>query len=206
MKLKTAFWLVLAVVLGTAGSRVSKRLFSSTLASSHDERPPETVVVLVAREPLSAGTMLRDPDGQFEERTLTAKEAPAQAVQRLYLLRGRRLAKPIDAHAIITADCLVDEEEASLELARKEGRRAIAIAVRSPNAHFFPPQSRVDVIWTAPGAAAETRVVAQDLPLVGLEIRDGTTIATVAAKQDEAERLARAAVQGTLRLVARKSR
>jgi Flp pilus assembly protein CpaB len=206
MKMKTVVLLVVAVVLGTAASRVSKRLLSSTVEQSPEQMPREAVVVFAAKERLAAGTVLSEPDRLLEERPATANDAPAQAVHRIHLLRGRRLARPINAKAIITADDLVDEEGASLELAKREGRQAVAIPVQRPGAHLFLPQSRVDVIWTSSNAPADLRVVARDLPLLGLQTRDGKTIATVAAKQDDAEKLGQAATRGTLRLVSRQVR
>ena len=206
MKMKTVVLLVVAVALGTAASRVSKRLLSSTVEQPSQQTQREDVVVLAAKEPLAAGTVLREPDRLFEERSATANEAPAQAVHRIHLLRGRRLAKPIDAKAIVTADYLVDEEGAGLELAKREGRQAVAISVQPPGAHLFLPHSRVDVIWTSSSAPADSRVVARDLPLLGLQSRDGKIIATVAAKQDDAEKLGQAATLGTLRLVSRLTR
>jgi len=203
MKMKTVALLVVAVALGTAASRVCKRLLSSTIEQPSEQAQREAVVVLAAKESLAAGTVLREPDRLFEERSATENEALAQAVHSIHLLRGRRLAKPINAKAIITADYLVDEEGASQELAKREGRQAVAIPVQPPGAHLFLPQSRVDVIWTSSRAPADSRVVARDLPLLGLQSRDGRSIATVAAKQDDAEKLGQAATLGTLRLVSR---
>src|SRR5262249_6439115 len=143
MKMKTVALLVVAVVLGTVGSRFCKRLFSNT-TGAHQEQ--ENVVVLAAMQPLAAGAVLQEPDRLFEERRLAKNEAPAQAIHKLYQLRGRRLAKAIDAQAIITVDTLVDEEGATLELVKREGRQAIAIVVQPPSGQLFVPQTRVDVI------------------------------------------------------------
>lgn len=208
MKMKTVLLLVVAVVCGTAASRMSKRLFSSS-PEPREEPVAEKLVVLAAKEPLTAGTVLREPDRLFEERTLTRGEEPAQALSRLHQLRGRRLAKAIAARAVVTADHLVDEEGESLELLKKEGRQAFAVAVQSLGGTLFLPQARVDVIWTptATGATTDSRLVAQDLPLLGVRTKDGgTTVATVAAKREDAEKLTQAAGQGTLRLVTRQGR
>ncbi|HMF14493.1 MAG TPA: hypothetical protein VKE94_19390 [Gemmataceae bacterium] len=205
MKMKTVVLLVLAVILGTAASRYSKRLLSGT-AEQHPDSSPEPVVVLTAKEPLAAGTVLREPDRLFDERTAIANEATARAVHRLHLLRGRRLVKPIDAHAVVTTDYLIDEEGAGLDVVKREGRQAIAIAVQPLGGQLFLPQSRVDVIWTASSAATESRIVARDLPLLGLQTRDGRTIATVSAKPADTEKQGQAATQGTLQLVRTQSR
>src|SRR5262249_28718944 len=67
------------------------------------------------------------------------------------------------------------------------------------------PQSRIDFIWTTQaGGVTESRVIAQDLPLLGVQSKEGgAAIVTVAAKSDDAEKLAQAAAQGTLKLVVR---
>src|SRR5437660_11830341 len=94
-KFKTILWLALAVALATAGSRLTKR----SLAGPTEGRDPvaEPVAVLVAKQSLAAGTVLREPDRLFEERTIAAGEAPPTALRQLHQLRGRRLLKALDA-------------------------------------------------------------------------------------------------------------
>ena len=202
MKARTIALLVVAVVIGTAGSRMSKRLFSGP---PEPEPTVENVGVLLAKQPIAAGTTLREPEKLFEERTLPKNQAPAKTVGRLYQLRGRKLARAIETNAIVTADALVDEEAESLELLKKEGRQAIAVQVQSLGNYFFLPQSRIDFIWTTTaGGITDSRVIAQDLPLVGVQRKEGgAAIVTVAAKRDDAEKLSQAATQGTLKLVLR---
>jgi Flp pilus assembly protein CpaB len=200
VKIKTIFILAVAVACGTAGSRLTKRLFSKPV-EAHDASS-DRIVVFAAKQALTPGTVLREPDRLFEERILGSGEVPSRAVRRLHQLRGRRLIKALDANTIVTADCLAEEEEEGPERLKREGRRAVAVPVQAIGPALFLPQSRVDIVWTVSGPAAESRIVAQDLPLLGVQPdRDGKTIATVAAKREDAEKLAQAATQGTLRLV-----
>jgi len=204
VKLKTVLLLAVAVACGTAGSRLTKRLFSSPTETT--DAGTERIVVFAAKEALTQGTVLREPDRLFEERTLWSNEEPPRAVRRLHQLRGRRLIKALEAQAIVTADCLAEEEDEGPERLKREGRQAVAVPVKALGSVLFLPQARVDIVWTGSGPmASETRTVAQDLPLLGVQPeRDGKTIATVAAKREDAEKLAQAATQGTLRLVLRK--
>jgi Flp pilus assembly protein CpaB len=201
MKLKSVLLLVLAVILGTAAGRLCQRLLSGTPAPQE-----ELVVVLVAKQPLAADTVLRDPDRLFEERTLNKSEAPSQVVSRLPQLRGRRLAKALEAQALVTTDCLADEEGPGADQLKREGRQAVVVQVKSLGGTLFWPESRVDVIWTANAGRSESRVIARDLPLLGLQAgRNGKIIATVAAKREDTNKLTQAARQGTLRLIRRQS-
>jgi Flp pilus assembly protein CpaB len=203
MKFKTIIWLALAVALGTAGSRVTKRLFSSPM----DGRDPATapVTVFVAKQPLAAGTVVDQPDRFFEERTIAAVETPATALRQLHLLRGRRLVRALDAQSIATADALAEQE--SPDLLKKEGRQAVALPVQSLGSELILPHARADLIWTPTfTTSAEPRVLAEDLPLLAVEHRGATAIATVAARTEDAGRLNQAAAQGVLRLVLRSSR
>jgi Flp pilus assembly protein CpaB len=201
MKIRTVLLLVLAVVCGTAGSRISKRLFSSM-----PEPELEMVVVLAAKQPLAAGTVLQEPDRLFMERTLPKSEMPAQALNRMQQLRGRKLARALATQALITADCLTEEESQEWNQLKQEGRQAIDIPVQSLGSAIFWPQARVDLIWVASAGRPESHVVAQDLPLLGVHtVRDGRVIATVGPKREEVEKLTQATTQGTLRLAARRS-
>jgi Flp pilus assembly protein CpaB len=204
MKFRTVLLLVLAVILGTAASRLTKRLLSSP--PNQDLEPAvEFTTVFIAKKPLTAGTVLREPDRLLEERTVAKNDAPAGSISRLYQLRSRRLTRAIDSNAIITADCLVDDENENLELLKKEGRQTVAVAVQSLGGYQFLPQSRVDFIWTSQaGAVPESRIIAQDLPLLGVQTKATGAIVTVAAKRDDAEKLSQAATQGSLKLVLRK--
>ena len=201
MKARTVVLLVAAVVIGTAGSRMSKRLFSGPPAP---EPIVENVSVLIAKQPLPAETVLREPERMFEERALPKNEAPANAVVRLYQLRGRRLARAIEANTIITVDALVNEFVERTESLKKEGRQAVAVSVQSLGNYVLLPQSRIDLIWTRKaGGIAESRVIAQDLPLLGVQSKAGGAIVTVAAKRDDVEKLSQATTQGSLKLVLR---
>jgi Flp pilus assembly protein CpaB len=198
MKLKTAILLIVAVACGTAGSRMSKRLFSKPTAE-------ERVAVLAARNYLPAGTVVRDSETLFEETTVPLGLEPEDAVKRLGQLKGRRLSKPLNAQAIVTTGILEEEEPEGVAALKKEGRQAVAIPIGDSGGYYFLPESRVDVICTVikDGQAPEARIVAQKLLILGLDGAADKQTVTLAATAEEADKLRQAAAQGALRLVLR---
>lgn len=199
MKIKTVLLLVVAVALGTAASQLTKRLRSAPPAE--DDR----TTVLVARHDLPFGTVIREPDKLFEEKAVPKDQAPEGAVQRLADLQSRRLVKPLKAQAAATADLLAPEEPEPLAALAFEGRRAVVVPAEVTNQTFLP-NTRVDVICVVQAGAAPTdsRVIAQDLPLLGLRAgQSGQQLATLGATADEAQQLREAEALGTLRLVVR---
>lgn len=206
MRIQTVIYLVIAVVLGTAGSRLAKRLFSS---------PPEPapiveehVTVWAAKQPVSAGTVFREPERWFEERSILKSQEPENAVKRLYLLRGRRLARALDNQAIVTTAHLVEEEQEGAALLKHEGRQPLDIAVALPAESLLPPDARVDVLSgrRADPASAEAPVIVRNLPLLGVRSVDQQTVlATLAVTAAEAQQLRQAAKNG-LRLVLSRKR
>jgi hypothetical protein len=201
MRIQTVVLLVVAVVLGTAGSRVTKRLlFSQSGTGSAVE---ERVTVFAAKQPISAGTVLREPDRWFEERTVLKAEEPEKAVNRLYHLRGRRLVGALDAQAIITTDQLADEEQEGAALLKKEGRQPVDFIVASLGDALFPPDARVDVLPGRRNDASRTArpLVASHLPLLAVRpIDKHATLATLAVTSEEEQQLRRAVAEGGLQL------
>jgi Flp pilus assembly protein CpaB len=198
MKIRTALLLIVAVICGTAGSRMTKRLFPKPLGE-------ERVTVLVARAYLPAKMVLREPEVLFEETTVPRDQEPEDAVKRLGQLKGRRLCKPIDANAIVTASSLAEDEPEGVGLLRKEGRQAVAIVVSELAGYFFLPDSRVDVVctMTEEGQSPAPRVVAKKLLLLGVDSTAEGQSVTLAATAEEADQLRQAATLGTLKLVLR---
>jgi Flp pilus assembly protein CpaB len=204
MKIKTVLLLAVAVGCGTAGSRMAKRL----LSRPHEERAEETVVVLAAKQPLPAGTIIRDPDRVFEERTVAKSQAPGKSIKKLSLLRGRRLIRNLEAQALVTTESLEEQEREGLELLKKEGRQAVVITVAPLGSELLPPEPRVDVVLATPGGSiAEAPIIAGDLPLLGVEQSSADSLkATLAATPEDAQKLERAAGGGNLRLRLRQPR
>jgi Flp pilus assembly protein CpaB len=202
MRIQTVGLLVVAVVCGTAGSRLAKRLFSSPPATTPEVE--QRVTVWAAKQPLSAGTIFRDPERWFEERSIVKSEVPDKSVNRLYQLRGRRLARALDNQAIVTTEHLAEEEREGAALLKQEGRQALDIAVVLPAENLLLPDARVDVLSdrrTDP-ASAEASLIARHLPLLGVRPVDKQTVlATLAVTPAEAQQLRQAAAVNPLRLV-----
>jgi Flp pilus assembly protein CpaB len=209
MKIRTVLLLVVAVVCGTAGSRLTKRVFSGPPDAPSDA-DNEPVLVLAAKQKLSAGTVLNDPSQVLEERTVARRESPEGAVHQLQQLRGRRLARPLEAQAILTAETLVPES--SFDGQRTNGRQAVNLSVPSLGDTYFLPEVHVDVVCTIAGASSqeEARMVAQDVPLLGVQTAPqnptGPATVTVLARREDVERLQQAAAAGSLRIVPRQGR
>jgi Flp pilus assembly protein CpaB len=201
MRIQTVILLVVAVVCGTAGSRLAKRLFSSPPAVAPAPLE-ERVKVWAAKQPLSAGTVLREPEKWFEERTLPKSEEPDNAITRFYLLRGRRLARSLEIQAIVTIDDLAADEQDGAALLKKEGRQPFDIVLVLQANTLLPPDARVDVLPGGQTGSASARAAAVHLPLLGIRpVDQETVLATLAVTGAEAQQLRQAAAQGSLRLV-----
>ena len=200
MRIQTVVYLIVAVVLGTAGSRLAKRLFSSPPEAA--PAVEEHVTVWAAKQPLSAGTMFRDPDRWFEERTIPKSEEPEKALKRLYQLRGRRLARALDNQAIVTTNHLVEEEQEGAALLKKENRQPLDIPVSIPGNEILPPDARVDILSErrADSTSAQAASIATNLPLLGVRpVDQQIVVATLAVTAAEAQQLRQSQV-GNLRL------
>jgi len=203
VKRKTVGLLMVAIVLGVVGGRLTNRLLS---------RPPEAerategepTRVLVARRDLAVGLRLRQPEELFEEKTLPAGRVPKNAVTRLDQLAGRVLARAAAGGQPVSADDLLGLERQPAAGAAS-ARRPTRIVVHQADMAVFLPDAVVDVLAARPGEGAP-RVVVRGATLLALEAGEpagGGKRAcgvSLAVSPEEAKALARAAAEGPLRL------
>jgi Flp pilus assembly protein CpaB len=116
----------------------------------------------------------------------------------------------------VTADDLLNKEQAGLAALMAPGQRAIALKVNAESlaGGFVLPGSHVDVVSTSRGTAGEavSQTIMQDMLVLAVDTkatRDpdqpsmiGSTV-TMAVKPEEAQRLSLASQLGDLRLVLR---
>src|SRR5437667_10236014 len=91
MKPKTLILMVVAVGCGLAASYMTSRVIAERGNANADE---EKVKVLVAKQNLAMGTLIKDPEKYFEEKAFTKGEEPKRALRDFGLLKDRMLNKP----------------------------------------------------------------------------------------------------------------
>src|SRR5687768_3495367 len=129
MKPKTLILMVVAVVCGLAASYMTSRV----IAERNNKAPAqeEKVKVLVAKQRISMGTLLKDPAKFFHEKQFTKGEEPKKAIKSFDQLKDRRLSRPISEDGHVTPDDLMDPKHAGLEGSLPSGMRAIALKVNA---------------------------------------------------------------------------
>jgi pilus assembly protein CpaB len=210
MKPKTMILMVVAVACGLGASYMTSRL----LAERNQQPAENTVKVLVARQKLTAWTLIKEPDKAFEVKEIPESAVPKKALGDLAKVQDQRLNKTVEEGKMVTEDDLLNKEQAGLAAQMKPGERAVAIRVtpESSAAGFVLPGSRVDVVATIRGADSASKIILQDMLVLAVDAQAqrnpeqphilGQTV-TVAAKPEEATRLTLAASLGELRLILR---
>jgi pilus assembly protein CpaB len=213
MKPKTMILMVLAIGCGLAASYMTSRLLAERNAPANNEAK---VSVVVARQKVSPMLLIKEPEKYFELKEFPESLAPKKALKALEEVKDQRLNKAVSEDEVVTADHLLNKEQAGLQAELPPGTCAVAIKVNPESlvGGFVLPKSHVDVMFTMRGGAAEaqTKVLLQDMLVLAVDMtsqRDpnqpamlGNTV-TLAAKPEEAERLALASSLGELRLTLR---
>jgi pilus assembly protein CpaB len=212
MKLKTLILMVVAVGCGLAASYMTSRLLAERSAPPTDAK----VAVVVAKQKVSPMVLIKEPERYFELKDYPEGLAPRKALKTLEDIKDQRLNKSVTEEEIVTYDHVLNKEQAGLPAELPTGTRAVAIKVNPESlvGGFVLPRSRVDVMFTSRGGAADaqTKVLLQDMLVLAVDQssqRDpneptklGNTV-TLAAKPEEAQRLALASTLGELRLTLR---
>jgi pilus assembly protein CpaB len=213
MKPKTMILMVVAVGCGLAASYMTSRL----LAERSTPPPSENKVgVVVVKQKAPPYVQIKDPEKYFEIKEFPENVAPKKALRSLDEVKDQRLNKPLAEEEVVTQDHLLNKDQAGLAYELPHGTRAVAIKVNPESlvGGFVLPKTRVDVLFTSRGGAAEaqSKVILQDMLVLAVDQtkdRDpneptklGNTV-TLATKPDEAQRLALAQQLGELRLTLR---
>lgn len=211
MKQKVVLLLIVAVGCGVCGcGKRASRTFTPVANAQ-----PQMVTVLVARQKIPMGTLVKDPEQHFELKQFAKGTEPRKALTSFDQVKDRRLNKPLAAEQFVTSEDLLDPvtESASRLPA---GMRAIAIRVKiEEQTHgFILPNSRVDVILTVIRGDHDSysRIIAQNMLVLAVDAlvsdpRDRgvppCSVVTLAATPEQAEQLREATSQGELRLILR---
>jgi pilus assembly protein CpaB len=212
MKPKTMLLMVVAVGCGLAASYMTSRL----LADRNKETEEARVTVVVSKGKVSAFQPIKDPEKYFTVKEVPESAAPKKAVKSLEDIKDQRLARSLVEDEYLTTDHLLNKDLEGMEGLLPKGMRAVAIKVNPESlvGGFVRPNSHVDVIFTPRGNAADvtSKVILQDMLVLAVDQRAerdpnertilGNTV-TIAAKLEEAQRLALASSTGELRLTLR---
>jgi pilus assembly protein CpaB len=214
MKPKTMILMVVAVVCGLAASYMTSRVIADRTRSDNASEE-EKVKVLVARQKLPMGVLIKDPEKYFMEKAYTKGEEPKKAIRSPDQVKDRRLNKPLSEEQFVTAEDLLDPKQASLEAVLPPGMRAVALKVNAASvvAGFVLPNSRVDVLQTTRfGEHSVTQTLLQNMLVLATDMQDQrdperkaslASTVTVAAKPEDAQKLRLAEAIGELSLALR---
>jgi len=213
MRPKTIVLMIVAVVCGLAASYMTSRVIAerNTQAPSDDEK----VIVLVAKQKINYGTLIKDPQKYFQEKSYTKGEEPKKAIKTWDQVKDKRLNKPLSEDQFVTVEDLQDPKTNGVEGLLPAGMRAIAVRVNIATgaAGFVLPNSRVDVVQTMRQAEIPTtHTILQNMLVLAsdqLTIRPDEKLSnvastvTLAAKPEDVQKLRLAEATGELSLTLR---
>jgi hypothetical protein len=107
MKPKTLIVMLVAACSGAVGSYLTGLVTAQLAVPTEAEK----VSVLVARQNIATGTLLRVPDKFFEEKQFIKGEDPTGVIRSFNELKDRRLNKPLRAEQFVTAGDLSEPEK-----------------------------------------------------------------------------------------------
>jgi pilus assembly protein CpaB len=211
MKSKTMILMVAAVACGLVASYLTSRMLAQQQPA--DE---EKVKVLVARQKIALGTLIRDPEKFFVEKEFIKGQEPKAALTSFDQLKDKRLAKTINADYHLTNDDLMDKDKnPSIQNQIPPGFRALALTVRADTnvAGFVLPDARVDVVFTQRAGEKDSisKTILQNMRVLAVDTKDTrenekampANTVTLLVKPEEAEVITMARGLGDLSLVLR---
>jgi pilus assembly protein CpaB len=216
MKPKTMILMVVAVVCGLAASYMTSRVIADRNRAPA-EGTEERITVLVAKQKVPMGTLLKEPQKYLVEKSYVRGEEPKKALKSWDQVKDKRLNKPLSEDQFLTAEELMDPKQQTIEFLLPAGMRAIAIKVNTASvvAGFVLPNSRVDIVQTLRfGENSVTQTILQNMLVLASDgIKDrpddkGNLLAstvTLAAKPEDVQKLRLAEAIGELSLALRGS-
>lgn len=213
MKSKTMILMAVAIGCGLVASYMTSRVIAER---GNKEVEEEKVTVLVAKQNLAMGTLIKDPEKFFEEKQFTKGEEPRKAIQAFDQLKDHRLNKPLSAEQFVTPDDLSDRNGEGLQGLMKKGMRAVALKVNADSAvgGFVLPHSRVDIVSVIRRNENETlsKIILQNILVLAVDQTQTrpddkqavvANTVTVQVTPPQAEALQLAKEMGTLSLILR---
>jgi Flp pilus assembly protein CpaB len=210
MKPKNMILLVVAVGCGLTASYLTSQLLANR------EKTIPTIKLLVAKKRVAGYTLLKDPEVWFVEKEFPENVAPKKAVTNFADAKDKRTNKVLNEETVLLMDDLADAKSEGISATMGPGERAVAIRVNAEKsvAGFVLPGSRVDVVATVntENVGKESKIILQNMLVLAVDTKDakdpdqrsilGQTV-TLAAKPEEAQRLALASTLGELQLILR---
>jgi pilus assembly protein CpaB len=213
MKSKTMILMMVAIGCGLVASYMTSRVIAERGTKDVEE---EKVTVLVAKQNLPMGQLIKDPEKYFEEKQFTKGEEPRKAIQAFDQLKDHRLNKPLSAEQFVTPDDLTNRDSEGLQGMMQKGKRAVALKVNADSAvgGFVLPHSRIDIVSVISRNDTEkiSKIILQNILVLAVDqtqIRPDDKQAVVAntvtveVTPAQAEALSLATEMGTLRLILR---
>jgi pilus assembly protein CpaB len=219
MKPKTMILMIVAVVCGLGASYMTSRL----LAEREEQPPPPPQVVqketpkvtlLYAKKPIALGQVLRKPQDLFQEKTVTADEAPKDAIRDWKDLEGKTLSRGLRKDDPVYPD---DIKDGPVTLKVPEGMRAVGVRVDQETvASGFAalPGSQVDLYWITRGNTTDNTQsikLLQNVHVLAADMIDTTpdaralvaSVVTLALSPLDTQKVTLAKANGTLCFVLR---
>lgn len=210
MKPKNLILLVVAIGCGLVASYLTNQLLANR------DKAVATVKVLVAKKRIPPYTVVKDPEALFVEKEFPETVAPRKAVVSFADVKDKRTNKAVNEEGVLLQDDLADAKTEGLSAQMGPGERAVAIRVNAEKSvgGFVLPGSRVDVVATlnTDTTGKEAKIILQNMLVLAVDTRAekepdqrsivGQTV-TLAAKPEEAQRLALAQQLGELQLILR---
>jgi pilus assembly protein CpaB len=213
MKPKTLILIVAAVGCGLAASYMTSRLIAQR-AQQHPEE--EKVAVVVARQKVAMGTLIKNPEQLFVLKEFSKGTEPKKAITDLKQLKDKRLNKPLSGEQFVTSDDLLGIGDDEMSRLVPPGMRAVAIRanMESSGGGFVLPNSRVDLVVTVKRGEQDSwaRIVMQNMLVLAVDLmkernpeKDAhiPSVVTLAATPEEAEKLRMAQAMGEISMILR---
>jgi pilus assembly protein CpaB len=207
MKSKTFVMMFVAIGCGLVAAYLTARITAKQAA-------PDTVPVLVAKEKIKAGEMIKEPEKLFVEMRYPAGSTP-NAISSPDDLKGKMVNKTVQPGQWLTPDDL--SSNFGIELPKGYYALAIKVAPDTAASGFILPKSRVNVVATIRPAHGQTKskvvTILQDVLVLAVDTMslrpedklavNQLNTALLAVKPADSQKLSLAQSMGELRLVLR---
>ncbi len=212
MRSKTMILLMVAIGCGLVASYMTSRVIAERGSKDVEE---EKVTVLVAKQNLAMGQLIKDPEKYFEEKQFTKGEEPRKAIQSYEQIKDHRLNKPLSAEQFVTPDDLTDRANEGLQGLMQKGMRAVALKVNADSSvgGFVLPHSRIDVVSVIHrDTETFSKIILQNILVLAVDQQQTrpddkqavvANTVTVEVTPAQAEALSLATELGSLRLILR---
>ncbi len=177
MKPKTMILMVVAVTCGLGASYMTSQLLADRGETPPTQEVPK-VTVLVAKKPLSTGTLFKNPEDDFQPKQFEKGQEPANALTEYGQIKGERLKRSLRIGDYVSKDDLWDKNGSSLGDDLPKGMRAIGLPVNqlvSASGFANLPGAHVDILWTARGHSAEsnfTKVLLENVKILAADMQE----------------------------------